>query len=82
MATNIYVEGYYGGPPSDQPKRVTLCVKYAETLARIELPVIAPEFDREPGVDVYRRQIHGLIEALQEWASLHGEVSWRDPQRT
>ena len=46
--------------------RVHLQVHYGQKQAQIELPVGAALFDREPAVEVYRRDLHELMEALEE----------------
>jgi hypothetical protein len=77
----IHVEGFHGGT-HEKPEFLTLFVQYAETSVRIELPVIEPLYAREPGVEVYRRQMHDLIAALQEWELSLEPISWRDPRKT
>jgi hypothetical protein len=71
---SIYVEVL--NRSKDEPERVTLNVRYADKEARIELPVPAPLFEREPGVEAYRRELLALIEALGEWEGSRGEIAW------
>lgn len=55
---------------------VTLLVKFGAKEARIEIPIGRPAFDREPGVEVYRRDLHELLEALSAWQASHGAITW------
>lgn len=73
--TSIHVEALAGS--TGQPERVTLNVRYGDKECRLELPVPAPLFDREPGVEAYRRALLELLEALEEWEASHAEIAWR-----
>ena len=70
----IYVELLHG--PREAPERITLNVRYADKEARIELPVPKPLFDREPGVEAYRRELHQLLEALGGWEASDEAIAW------
>jgi hypothetical protein len=59
----------------DKKDRVTLLVKYAAKEVRIDMP-IATHFDREPGVEVYRRSLLELVQALNQWQTAREEISW------
>jgi hypothetical protein len=74
MPTNrpvqIFVEGLSNSGSredvqSEKNLRVRLHVQYGQKEAQIELPVGAPLFEREPGTEVYRRDLQELIEALE-----------------
>jgi len=52
------MENVSGDP---KPARVTLVVRYDQRQARIELPVTEPLFEREPGTEVYRRELQRLL---------------------
>lgn len=73
MATRIYVDTLHNGTEGES---VTLCVQYAGKEARIEIPRPAPLFDREPGVDAYRRELQALLDALEEWERSQTAIEW------
>ena len=56
--------------------RVRLDVRYGQKQAQIELPVGAAQFEREPGVEVYRRDLQELIAALQAAAASPTGILW------
>jgi hypothetical protein len=64
MATRIYVDSLQNGTGGEY---VTLGIQYAGKQAHIEIPRPKPLFDREPGVDGYRRGLQELLDALEEW---------------
>lgn len=76
-----YVAGIRPDEP-DATSRVTLDLFYGQKQAQIELPVGLPVYDREPGVEVYRRDLLELLEALQAVASPSGRIFWPPRQRT
>ena len=59
-----------------EDQRVTLLVAYGGKAARITLPVPEPLFDREPGVETYRRELHSLLAELEAWVVGNGEITW------
>jgi hypothetical protein len=71
--TIVIVESLSG---SDHEKRAHLLVKYGAKEARLEIPVGAPLFDREPGVESYRRELLELLEVLWGWKDLHEDILW------
>jgi hypothetical protein len=72
--TRVYV-GRYRGPLS--ALRVTLVFEYDSGGARIEFPVPKPLYDREPGIDAYRRELKRMLQALAEWERSHETIAWR-----
>ena len=54
MATRFYVDS--SGQSKDGPRRVVLDVEYAAKKAMVELTPSEPLFDREPRVEVFRRE--------------------------
>ena len=62
--------------PNAKPAYVTLHVHYGQKQARIELPVGEPQFETEPGVAVYRRDLLEMLEALQEVVASPQGILW------
>lgn len=67
---------------SGEPDRVVLLVTYADKEARIELPEASPSFDREPGEEIYRREVRELARALLEAADAPQGIRWPYHPRT
>jgi hypothetical protein len=70
-ATRVHVD-LLGGTISEFPKRATIVVRYDDKEARIELEVTI----RAPGPEVYRRELHQLMTALEVWWRSDGEVTF------
>jgi hypothetical protein len=75
MAAQIRVETIAG--PSDKPERVILTMQYFNKFARLDLPVPPPLFDGEPGLDGFKRELHELTHALDQWTRSQGQIEWR-----
>jgi len=60
----------------NEAEAVHLVVQYDGKEARLEIPAGAPLFEREPGVDVYRRELADLISALHEVADSPEGIYW------
>jgi hypothetical protein len=65
MKAQILVDTVAGTP--DQPERVVLEVRYDKKIGRIDLPVPAPLFEREPAIDAFRRELRSMLTAVTEW---------------
>ena len=52
---------------SEDPPRFVLGVRYGPKESQIELQTGAPLSDREPHVERYKRNLHELLDALEEW---------------
>ena len=82
MAENAKPHAYVEGlsreslDPNAQAEYVTLHLHYGQKQARIELPVGEPLFEKEPGTEVYRRDLAEMLEALQEVAASPQGISW------
>ncbi len=75
MSASAYVDNL-SGPSNDEAESVTLVVRYDGKEARLEIPVGAPLFDREPGVEAYRREVIEVIAALQEVVNSPEGIQW------
>jgi len=65
MATRLYVADV--GESSGAEKRVVIGVEYGGKTARIEFRPSDPAFHGEAGLEVYRRDLHELMDALDAW---------------
>jgi hypothetical protein len=52
-----------------------------ENLLGIEIPVTKAQYDKEPGVDVYRRELRRILEALEEVAESPQGIYWPHPSQ-
>ena len=57
-------------------QRVHLDVQYGEKQAQIELPVGPALFEREPGTEVFRRDLQELIGALEKAVASPNSILW------
>jgi hypothetical protein len=72
MATKVYVESW--GQAATGGQRATLAVQYSDKLTRVEIQLSPPLHDREPTIDILRRDLQGLLAALEEWDALHTQI--------
>ena len=77
---SAFVEMLSGGTTGD-PKTCHLVLEYDGKSARIEIPVAKAQYDREPGVDVYRRELRRILEALEEVANSSQGIYWPHPSQ-
>jgi hypothetical protein len=75
----VIIESFH----DDRVKRtVTLLLSYEGKEAQIVIPVAEPRFDREPGVETYRRELQQILAALQEAIASPEGIRWPyHPQR-
>lgn len=52
---------------SEDPPRFVLGVRYGTKESQIELKTEAPVSDIEPHAVTYKRSLHELLDALEEW---------------
>ena len=52
---------------SEDPPRFVLAVRYGTKESQIELKTEAPLSDDEPHAIAYKRSLHELLDALEEW---------------
>jgi hypothetical protein len=52
---------------SEDPPRFVLAVRYGAKESEIELKTDVPVSDNEPHAVVYKRSLHELLDALEEW---------------
>jgi hypothetical protein len=71
----ISVAGLSGKLP-DPLSRVTLSVRYAtDKIALIEIPLADPLVPNESCVEVYRRSLGELLEAIETWAEAREPIA-------
>jgi hypothetical protein len=78
MKPQIYIDGI-SDLSDDSKRRVTLIVLYEGKEARIGLPAGIPRSEQQPGAQVYRNTLLELMDALDQWANAHDEISWQRP---
>lgn len=71
-----YVEMIRTDHKTSKAEAIHLVVQYDGKEARLEIPAGEPLFEREPGLDVYRRELVDLISALHEVAETPGGIYW------
>ena len=64
------------------PKRVHLVLSYSGKEARLELPAGEPLLDQELRSEAVRRELHDLLDALEQVASSPEAISWPFRQRS
>jgi hypothetical protein len=80
MLPRAYVEAL-SGDTLDDPSTCHLVLEYEGKVARIEIPVAKPQYDKEPSVDVYRRELQKILEALREVAESPQGIYWPHPSQ-
>jgi len=78
MKTRVLVDTVAGS--GESPERVVLGVFYDENVARIDMSVPEPLFDREPQIDIFRRSLQELISALNKWEADRGKIETKNEQ--
>lgn len=56
--------------------RVNLLIQYGPKQSRLELEVGEPQFEGEPGTEIYARSLQEFLEALQELAKSPQKIAW------
>lgn len=75
MAASAFVDTLHVDG-TNRPTECTLVLQYEGKEARLTIPVGEPLFDREPGVEVYRREVIEVIAALQEVVDSPQGIRW------
>jgi hypothetical protein len=78
MKARVVVDTVAGS--GESPERVVLGFFYDENVARIDISVPEPLFDREPQIDVFRRSLQELLAALNKWEADRGQIETKDEQ--
>jgi hypothetical protein len=64
------------------PGLVRLRVEYDGKEGHIEVPVAEPQYDREPSVHAYRRELLEMLSAIDEWVGSSEDIAWPHARKT